>query len=225
VVIVKPQQKPCQSQWGLHIIEDADQPYEKAAIFWRSEFHPSVLTVTARAAKSPGELFTIDLSELQTNAVVLKTEDGREHVLFSDGMNSIQIEILDGSILQGPAHLALQLSNLEPMRNDKLVAIKRLTALAAHKRFPSTLFAPEADAARWLLWLEVQELSALGNGPAQIARDLYGAPYSTGNRSAARSRWAISRVCRALKNAKRMLNGGYLEILNTPTVSAPPLPS
>jgi hypothetical protein len=220
VVIVKPQRKSCPSKWGLHVIEDADQPYGKAAIFWRSELHPSILTVTARTAKSSQNLFTVDVSQLHATTTVLKAEDGREHVLFSDGINCIQIEVLDGTILQGPVHLALQLNNLEPMRNDKLIAIKRLTALAVHKRFPSLLFAPEPDAARWLLWLEVRERFALGNGPTQIAQDLYGPQCSTGNRRTAHSRWAISRVCRALKNANRMLSGGYLQILNAPDVSA-----
>jgi hypothetical protein len=202
----EPGQAP--ERWGLHAFEAPGVTAPEARPVWCAEVHPYVLGVEATSGRG-GDAF--DLARLGSISTLLTTADGREHLLVCDGLRSIRIDVMAGSIARGPAELRYRLSGLTTAERP-LLTLRRFLALWRTGRFCRSLHAHEARAKRWVLALRAYDALAGGASQRAIAAELLGG-------GAARTRWRVkepslrSRAQRLAQNARSEALGGFRKLL------------
>lgn len=195
-------------KWGLHAFEPADLAAPAARPVWRSGVHPYVLEADALPTGDARNLF--ELARLAGISTIVG--DGRqEHLLFSDGLRAIRIDLLSGSVRRGPVRLQYRIAGLAGAERP-LLTLRRLLALWRTGRFSAQLHPVEARAARFVLMLRAHDALAAGATQREIAAELLSA-------EAGEPRWRVraptvrSRVQRLVRNARAMAAGGYLALL------------
>jgi hypothetical protein len=201
---------PCGTpeRWGLHDFEPPNLPVPEARPVWRAEVHPCALNVQA-CAPTGEDVF--DLERFCKISILVTAADGREHLLISDGLHAVRIDVLAGSITGGPVELRYRLSGLASVERPVLT-LRRFIALWRAGRFCRSLHPNEARAKRWLLMLRAHDALAVGADQREIAAALLS---SDAGEPCWRSRSPSvrTRVQRLVRGARRMASGGYLELL------------
>ncbi|MBX7198502.1 MAG: DUF2285 domain-containing protein [Rhodospirillaceae bacterium] len=198
--------------WGLCFTEDADRPFQRAAVFWDAAVDASVCPVAAVPSRNSGDSRLFDPAHLKVAATVLVRHEGDQHLQLCDGVNAIQLHVVEGTLLDGPVRLAYVLEDFGRL-NHHTVTLERLGAVLERGRFPASLFPSEPQADRWLLTLKAIELEAAGLSHADIAAQLY----ESGSRGSFATDWRRSRVRRLLEAGHAMIDRDYLKILARPT--------
>ena len=195
-------------RWGLHAFEGPGVTVPEARPVWGSEVHPFVLPV--HAVPSGGE-DAFDLERFDALWRLVVAADAREHLLISDGIRTIRIDVLSGSMRDGPARLHYLLSGFAGTEWP-LVTLRRLLTLWRTGRFSAALHPSEARAGRLVLMLRVHDALASGATQREIAAQLLSG-------DARQDRWRVtapsvrSRAQRLVRNARAMASGGYLALL------------
>ena len=197
------------ARFGLHGFEAASFDARSARPLWRREVFPFVLE--AEAVEEGALEDRIDLARIARLASLVRDAGGREHLLLSDGCRSIRLDIVSGSVRSGPVVLRYRLAGLSRVAAPLLV-LRRLLALLRTGDFSASLHPREQRAARWILMLRAQDALAAGAGQREIAAHLLA-------REAMGQRWRVeapslrSRAQRLVREARRMVAGGYLSLL------------
>lgn len=195
-------------RWGLHAFEHPRLTVPEARPVWCSKVYPFVLGVEAGPPDGE-ELF--DLERFRAISTLLRVRDNREHLLLSDGFRTIRIDVLAGTITDGPAELRYRIAGLASAERSVL-ALRRLLALWRNGRFSGLLHPEEAKARRWVLALRAHDALAAGAGQREIAAGML-------STQAGEPRWRTqspsirAQVQRLVRGARRMASGGYLELL------------
>ncbi|HEY7810909.1 MAG TPA: DUF2285 domain-containing protein [Allosphingosinicella sp.] len=195
--------------WGLHRLEDPALPVPLARPLWRRELFPFVLIATAEPEGEARD--RLDLSQFRGRATIHASLDGEEHLLLSDGLRSIRVDIVSGTLRGGAARLSYRLRGLLAA-DAPLLVLRRLLAFCRTGRFSPALHRREPRAARWIMTLRAYDALTAGASQREIAEALL-------SRDAALSRWRVaapslrSRVQRLVRTAREMGDGGYLEYL------------
>lgn len=204
---VEPQLYP--EHWGLHAFVPAELAAPLARPIWRARDHAYVLAVRAEKVGSPAD--RIDMNGLPSLATSMAAADGQEHLLISDGLRSIRLEVIEGSVLKGPVKLRYEIAGFisaEPA----LLVLRRLLAFRVAGRFSKGLHPAEARAQRWVLVLRIHDALATGANQREIAAQLISS-------TAPERRWRSeapsirSQVQRLVRGARAMMNGGYRALL------------
>lgn len=194
--------------WGLHAFEHPRLTVPEARPVWCSKVYPFVLGVKAGAPRGE-ELF--DLTRFRPISTLVGSVDGREHLLLSDGCRTIRIDVLAGTITDGPAELRYRLAGLASAERSVL-ALRRLLALWRTGCFSCSLHPHELRARRWLLMLRAHDALATGANQRAIAAELLGS-------GATRERWRVeasslrSQVQRLVQGARHLARGGFWDLL------------
>lgn len=194
-------------RWGLHAFELPGLTVPEARPVWCAEVDPHVLGI--HAGPPAGE-DVFNLERFATMSTLL-TAEGREHLLITDGLRTIRIDVLMGSIARGPVGLRYQLTGLSSAERP-LLTLRRLLALWRGGRFCRSLHPGAARAKRWLLMLRTQDALATGANQRAIAAELLGS-------SAARERWRVeapslrTQAQRLVQCARRMAEGEFWNLL------------
>lgn len=195
-------------RWGLHAFEPADLAAPAARPVWRSDVHPYVLEADALPTGDARNLF--ELARLAGIATIV--EDGRqEHLLVSDGLRAIRLDLLSGSVGRGPVSLHYRLAGLASAERP-LLTLRRLLGLWRTGRFSAQLHPVEARSARLVLMLRVHDALACGATQREIAAVLLSAEAGEG-RWRVRAPTVRSRVQRLVRSARFMAAGGYRALL------------
>ena len=195
-------------RWGLHAFEPPDLAAPEARPLWRAEVHPYVLGVEAGP---PNGEDAFDLARFGAISTFATAPDGREHLLICDGFRALRMDVLAGTIADGPAELRYRLAGMVSAERPVLT-LRRLLALCRAGRFSRSLHAHEVRAKRWLLMLRAHDSLTAGANQRQIAAELLGG-------CAARERWRMetpslrSQVQRLVFGARQMALGGFWELL------------
>jgi hypothetical protein len=195
-------------RWGLHAFEPPHLRVPEARPLWCANIHPFVLGV--EAGPSSGE-DVFDLQSIAEIATLRASADGREHLLISDGLRSIRIDVLEGSLAAGPVKLRYRLAGLSSAERP-LLTLRRLLALWRTGRLCRTLHPREVKAGRWVLMLRAHDALSSGAPQRAIAADLLAS-------SAANPRWRVaepslrSRAQRLVRAARSAASGGFRELL------------
>lgn len=195
-------------RWGLHSFEPPDLPAPLARPVWNADIHSHILEVEAGRPTEASD--SIDVARFGGGARLV-TSDAREHLLISDGLRAIRLDVLAGTLAGGPARLRYRFSGLATAEQP-LLTLRRLLALWRTGRFSRSLHPPEARAPRWLLMLRAHDGVVAGADQREIAAELL-------SREAGEPRWRSgspslrSQVQRLVRGARRMAAGGYLELL------------
>ncbi|HEY0413241.1 MAG TPA: DUF2285 domain-containing protein [Allosphingosinicella sp.] len=195
--------------WGLEAFEDPDRMAPDARPLWGRDVHPAVLA--AVAAEEGGSADSFDPGALGELATLLRAKGGIEHLLLSDGLRAIRVDIVAGSVAEGPVRLRYLLAGLASAE-PPLLTLRRLIHVCRVRRFSRSLHPREARARRWLLMLRARDALAAGAEQREIAAILL-------SPSAREARWRSdasslrSQAQRLVRGARRMAAGGYRALL------------
>lgn len=195
--------------WGLHAFENPDLAAPNARPVWRVDVHPYVLTAVAAGPDGSPDAF--DLASFRPLVTIVRAATGHEHLLLSDGLRAIRIDVLAGSLAKGPVQLRYLLTGLASAERP-LLTLRRLLALCRTGRFSAALHPVEAKARRLVLMLRANDALASGARQREIAAELLSV-------EAREARWRVgaptlrSRVQRLVRSARMMAVGGYTTLL------------
>lgn len=144
-------------------------------------------------------------------ATVLKRPDGSEHLLLTDGQRHLQMEVAEGTLLEGPVRLHCTLKGLVDIER-KVLSLRRLCLCRRLGRLPRTLYPPEPMAARWIEKLRAVDAVAAGATHREIAEVLFGEE-RTATEWSRGSDCLRLRVQRLFRDGMRMVRGGYRDLL------------
>lgn len=197
-------------RWGLHAFEPPDLPAPLARPLWSADINPYVLEADAGRPTEASD--SIDVARFGGWARLVSSYAG-EHLLISDGLRAIRLDVLMGTLAGGPARLRYRLSGLASAEQP-LLTLRRFLALSRTGRFASSLHPREARAKRWLLMLRTHDALSTGADQREIAAELL-------SREAGEGRWRSrlpsvrSQVQRLVRNAQATAAGGYASLLKT----------
>ncbi len=200
---------PGPERWGLLAFEAPDLAAPRARPVWHADIYPYALPVLAVGAAAPSE--ALDLACLGGTATIVRGAAGREHLLISDGFRAIRVDVLAGTLARGPVQLCYLLAGVASAEAP-LLTLRRLLALLRTGQFSRALHAREVRARRWVLALRAHDALAVGADQREIASVLL-------SREAGVPRWRShassirSQVQRLVRNARRMAEGGYRQLL------------
>lgn len=182
----------------------------RARIIWHACHDPAVLAVHADRRLRAGDS-SFDLRALAVTAVVAVAPDGREHVVLTDGYRRLRMDIISGSVLDGPVCLQYQLQGLR-LLDAQLLTLRRLIALVRTGRFAKTLFPPDLYAGRIADALRTHDALAVGASQREIATQLFGADMVDRGWSGS-SDFLKSRIRRLVRLARQMAAGDYCHLM------------
>ena len=195
-------------RWGLHAFEPPGVTAPDARPVWRAEVHPFVIGV--HAVSSDGE-DSFDLDRFHSICTLVTAVDGREHVLISDGLRAVRIDVETGSLKDAPVRLEYVLAGLASAERP-LLTLRRLLALWRTGRFCCSLHPREARAKRWMLMLRASDAIAAGADQREIAGVLLSAEVRQ-PRWRTQSSSVRSRVQRLVRAARAMEASGFWTLL------------
>ena len=196
-------------RWGLHAFEPPGLTALDARPVWLAEVHPYVLDV--HAGPQDGE-DVFDLERFSAISTLLKGADDREHLLISDGIRSLRIDVLSGSVKDGPSQLRYMLAGFASAERP-LLTLRRLLMLWRTGRFSAALHAAEAKTRRSVLTLRTHDALDAGADQREIAAVLL-SDVATERHWRSHSPSLRSQVQRLVRGARRMASGGYLDLLS-----------
>jgi hypothetical protein len=152
-----------------------------------------------------------DLNRIHYPVYVFRDGLGTERVLIGDVGHHLRLDVIEGSVLEGPVRFRYQLAD-ECALPAKVMTLRRLMALARLGRFPKVLFPCEPRAAGWMRAMQAFDGRRVGATQREIAGALYGrTPTEEDWRRG--SSYLRCRVQRALRLASNMVEGGYRRLL------------
>ena len=196
-------------RWGLHRFEAPDLAAPGARPLWRRERFRHVLEAAAEQGGAASDCF--DLGRFEPLATLYRACSGEEHLLISDGLRSVRLDVVGGSLEAGPVRLHYRLAGFTAVVGPLLV-LQRLLAFNRTGRFSPALHQPEVRAPRWVAMLRAYDGVAAGATQRDVAETLL-------SRDAAVRRWRVaaptvrSRAQRLVRAARLMADGGYLSLL------------
>lgn len=204
------------ARWGLHRFEDPALAAPSARPMWRAAAARPVLE--ARATNDPGGA-AIDVARIAGFASLHAGEAG-EHILLTDGLRALRLDIREGTIREGPVRLRFLVEG-PPSLAAPILALRRFDALMRQGCFAPSLHRPEPRAERLLRVLRAADAIAAGAGQRAIAAELL-------RGDVAAPRWREDRpelrlqAQRLVRDARGYLAGGYRALL-TPSagIAAP----
>lgn len=155
--------------FGLLRFEDPSLDALAARPFWSAAADPAVLPVFARPADGCDPF---DLARFDGIASVM-AGPAAEHILLSDGLRSIRVDVVAGTLARGAAAVTWRIEGLAGA-GPRLDALRQLAALARHGRFARSLHRPERRAPRWIAMLRVHDAIAAGASYREIVAGLFG---------------------------------------------------
>jgi hypothetical protein len=169
-----------------------------------------VLVVKTKPALS-GISNTFDLAGFDAFAVIAKGSSGMEYVALSDGYRRIRINVISGTLLEGPVLLKHQLAGLAGL-SPKILALRRLIALTKTRRFGVSLFPVAPQTARIVAALQVFDGLLAGASQHDLAVALYGEDRVAAEWNG-KSDSMRSRVRRLVRLAHDLAAGGWQRLL------------
>ena len=156
---------------GYIFAERADIGARDATIMWCAAYDPLVLCVDAdRVAHSDSGF---DLSRLAQFTTVAIDGKGHEHIVISNGLRRIRIDVVSGSLVDGPVALRIVCADMYRLK-AAATTMDKLASLCQHQRFMPVHFREDRRCARWIAALRVHDGLCAGASQREIAIALYG---------------------------------------------------
>lgn len=185
-------------------------PAPRARLLWDARHDPAVLSIEAFPI-GYGVKDSFDLSRFADLTTIIIGQGGVEHVVLADGYRRLRLDVLQGSLRQGPAYLHYRLEGLVGVE-ARVLTLHRLLALWRLGRFARQLHPPERRARRWIATLRAYDAISDGASHRDIAVALYG-------ERAVSLDWGRGsdvlrlRIQRLLRMGRQMATGGYRLLL------------
>ena len=177
---------------------------------WRADFDPHVLHIVAEPAET-GAADALCFATIPGDLFVKPGLGQSEHVLIRHGGLHPRIDILAGTVLDGPVRPRVVLPNLTGIA-PQLLTLRRLSALALRRQLPSTLRQSEKRALRWAKMVQALDGMVAGGSQREIAVALFGEPIVRAEWRGASDHLRL-KIQRLVREARRLASGGYRAIL------------
>ena len=187
--------------------EQPDCGTDKALICWNAELDPSIISVSAIPSLSAG---AVNFQQYRGRLFGVRDDDGTEHVVLSDGVCRIALDVRKGTLFDGPVSLGIDLINSNQSKRQ-LTQLHRLLAAVADPsgKIPACHTIPANR--KIVAALRVADGLATGASHRELAIALYGtervAADWLGISDALRSQ-----VRRLVKSAQYFNGGGWRDI-------------
>lgn len=197
------QDEECAAAFGLCRLES---PFESllARPMWRSDVCNSVLSADA----VPGIEDLFGLASLGELASIYR-QNAQEHLLLSDGLTDIRLDIVSGTLSRGPTHLCWHLSGLKNIE-VRIRSLSYFIEVADRLQMPRQK--RHVCAPRWIWALRVHDALAVGAPQRDIAAVMIG-PHAAGPRWRIETPDARLRVQRLVKKVATMERGEWMNFL------------
>lgn len=202
------EEQPEAARWGLHRFENPSLPAFEARPVWRRSAHPLVLEARAEQSDEGRDLLMIN--RLREFAWLVRGPE-TEHLLLSDMLSSIRLDVTGPSLTKGPVFLRYRFSGATIAR-ARILVLRRFLALIGSGRFATTLHASDPRANRHILLLRAYDAARSGANQRSIASELL-------DKDAGQRCWRIeepslrSRAQRLVKSSRKAISSGYLGLL------------
>jgi hypothetical protein len=177
---------------------------------WRAESDPGVVRVEA-VSPAPDDQLNFDLWKLGVQVLVIRASTGTEHLLIGDDACQVRLDVVAGTVLEGPVQFRYDLAGAVGLE-AKLLTLQRLVALLRVGRFPKRLAIEDRRSRRWIMALRALDARREGATHREIAIALFG-----GDRVAAdwngRSAYLRCRIQRLIRLGESLVQGGYRNLL------------
>lgn len=200
----------CEGRWGCLHVPDPDLRFTDTPILWSADIDPSVLRVTASPAADDRSAF--DLRRWGAAATLVIGSQGEESLLLRDGGPGLRIDIVCGSLLNGPVTLLHDFGwvhDVEPA----IVALRRYLHLCRTGELPTLRRATNQATRRLIEALRVHDALAGGASIRDVGVVLFGI-------DRIQAEWpgrgeALKSHCRRLIALSRLMaSGGYRTLLS-----------
>ncbi len=158
-----------------------------------------------------GDEEAFDLFALPGPATHLTTPYEGEQVLLGEGPRTIRLNVVKGTLLEGPVRLAYQLRGTDRLE-IRLLALRRFAGFLRHGHMPIALFPAAGKARRWTEILRVLDAAALDSGHRSIAENLFGEVLVKRD-WAGGSDYLRTRTHRLIHQARKLVDGGYIDLM------------
>lgn len=192
---------------GCYFAEDPSKPAWRARIFFDASTDPSVLACEAIGEDPDG----FDLATIGCFSAVLRGDRAVEHLLLSDGMHRLRLDVHGGTLTRGPVRLRFAFDGLRAI-DLPMLTLRRLAGLDRRRAMPRGLFAAERRAVRWIAAMRANDVSNAGGSQRDVAEALFGSARVREDWSGA-SDYLRSQARRLLQAGVRMRSGGWRQLL------------
>lgn len=180
-----------------------------ARILWSADLDPGVVAVDAVQGQPGDDVFDID--RLAPFVTIALATAGREHLALSDGFRRIRLDVMSGSLLEGPVLLRYRLAGFSQL-DRKIATLRRLVTLCRTGEFGRSSYPIDRRMDRWLLALRTFDALRAGASHREVAIALFGRALVTAEWGS-RTDSLKSRVRRLMKLASHLADGGYNNLL------------
>jgi hypothetical protein len=145
---------------------------------------------------------------------VLRGEEPLEHVLLTDGLHRLRLDVRGGTVTELPVRLRFTFDGLRSIEAS-LLTLRRLVAFDRRGTMPLGLFSIDRRSERWIAALRADDARGAGASQRDIAQLLFGA-------ERVRDDWPVpsdylrSKIRRLLRVGERMRGGGWRNLLASP---------
>lgn len=196
----------CIARWGCLTLPSPELDFTEAPILWSPVADPAVLRVLALDPHESVRRFDIEKCGVPATLVC---GNGCEHVRLGCAGSAVRLDVVLGTVLDGPVWLVHDLALAGP---PALSGLHRFLHLSAAGHLPAFRPSPSQRTRRQAIALRVADALAQG---ASI-RDVGIMLYSADRVSREWSEEALKSQCRRLiALAREMSGGGYIGLLNS----------
>ena len=177
---------------------------------WRADSDPAVVKVEA-IPPVPDDPLTFDLRRMALAVLVLRDPSGTEHLLIGDEACQVRLDVMSGTVLDGPVQFRFDLASSVGLE-AKLLTLQRLVALTRLGRIPRRLVPQDRRARRWMMALRALDARRAGATHREIAAGLFGEALVEADWNG-RSTYLRCRIQRLIRLGETLVQGSYRRLL------------
>ncbi|BBD01466.1 DUF2285 domain-containing protein [Sphingobium sp. YG1] len=198
------------AKWGCLHMEDPHLQASDAMILWSAQVDPSVVRVNA-VLPQPSDVVSFDLRRWASLACLVKQVGGAENLLLCDGLNSIRLDIMSGSLLDGSVAFRFDIHSADPV-DSMIDTLRRFLHFQRTGAIPARSLPGVRRHQRAALALRVHDALSQGASIRDVGNMLFGFDRVDAEWEASgESLKSASRRLIAL--ARSMASGEYLTLL------------
>lgn len=182
-------------------------PAWRARIFFDAATDPSVLPCDVVGEDPDG----FDLAKVGCFSAVLRGKDPLEHVVLTDGLHRLRLDVRGGTLTRLPVRLRFCFDGLRSI-DAPLLTLRRLVAVDRRSTLPLGLFGRDRRSGRWIAALRADDARRSGASQRDVAQLLFGA-HRVREDWPGPSDYLRSQVRRLLRFGERMREGGWRTFL------------
>lgn len=192
---------------GSCFAEDPSTPAWRARILFNAATDPSVLPCDVVCEDPEG----FGLAQIGCFSAVLRGKDSLEHVVLTDGLHRLRLDVRGGTLTESPVRLRFALDGLRSIEAP-LLTLRRLVAVDRRGAMPLGLYGRDRRAGRWIAALRADDAQRSGASQRDVAQLLFGIERVRDDWTGT-SDYLRSQVRRLLRFGERMRGGGWRSLL------------